>query len=141
LASQETAEPSSQRFVAETSPRTAGDIGATLYVTSPPHVVMQDYDLGGGLVETDAPKVKAQKGKGTTTITLDFDDSDDDVFDEEAKNDRASRLTESTIDVNAGEKVAYQLEKGDSTGKFFCARFFAFGFDYWLTNFWLVFFM
>jgi hypothetical protein len=31
-------------------------------------------------------------------------------------------------------------EKGDSTGKFFCARFFAFGFDYWLPNFWLVFF-
>jgi hypothetical protein len=77
-------------FVAETLPRTAGDIGATLYVTSPPQVVMQDYDLGGGLVETDALKVKAHKGKGTTTITLDFDDSDDDVFDEEAENARAS---------------------------------------------------
>ena len=66
---------------------------------------MQDTDLVGGPMETDAPKVRAHKGKGTTTITLDFYDSDDDVFDEEAKNARASRLTESTIDVNTGEKV------------------------------------
>ena len=34
-------------------------------------------------------------------------DFDDDIFDEEAKNAHASRLTESTIDVNTGEKVAY----------------------------------
>jgi len=69
-------------------------------------------------METDAPKAKVHKVKGTTTVTLDFDDSDDDVFDEEAKNVRASHLTESTIDVNTGEKVAYQLEKGVSLGKF-----------------------
>jgi hypothetical protein len=89
-------------------------------------------------METDASKVKAHKGKGTTTVTLDFDDSDEDVFDEEAKNARASRLTESTIDVNTSEKVAYQLEKGVSMGKFvlfFCACFFTFEFDYLLTNF------
>ena len=61
-------------------------------------------------MESDAPRVKAHKGKGTTTVTLDFDDSDD-VFYEEAENARASRLTESTIDVNTGEKVACQLEK------------------------------
>ena len=79
---------------------------------------MQDSDLGGGAVETDAPKAKALKGKGTTTVTLDFDDSDDDVFDKEAENARASCLTESTIDVNIGEKVACQLEKGVSIGKF-----------------------
>ena len=57
--------------------------------------------------------------KGTTIVTLDFDDYDDDVFDEEAEKSRASHLTESTIDVNTGEKVACQLEKGVSTGKFF----------------------
>jgi len=79
---------------------------------------MQDTDLGGGPVETDAPKVKAHKGKGTTTFTLDFDDSNDDIFDEKVKNACASRLSESTIDVNTGEKVAYQLEKGVSMGKF-----------------------
>ena len=45
--------------------------------------MVQDSDLGGGPVETDAPKVKAHKGKGTTTVTLDFDD---DVFDEEAEH-------------------------------------------------------
>jgi len=106
LASRETIGPSSQRFVAETPPGTAGDVGVTLHIASPPQVVMQDTDLGGGPVETDAPKVKAHKGKGTTTVTLDFDDSDD-IFDEETKNVRASRLTESTIDVNTGEKVAY----------------------------------
>jgi hypothetical protein len=118
VASQETAGPSSQRFGAKTPQETAGDAGATLHVASPPRVVMQDTDLGGGLVEIDAPKVKVHKGKGTTTIALDFDDSNDDVFDEEAENARASHLTESTIDVNIGEKVACQLEKGVSTGKF-----------------------
>ena len=71
----------------------------------------QDFDLGGGPMETDAPKVKAHKGKGTTTVTLDFDDSDDDIFDEEAEHARATRLTKSTIDVNIGEKVACQLER------------------------------
>ena len=54
--------------------------------------MVQDSDLGGGPVEIDAPKAKVHKGKGTTTVTLDFDDSDD-VFDEEAKNAHASRLT------------------------------------------------
>ncbi|XP_066314355.1 uncharacterized protein [Miscanthus floridulus] len=115
---QETAEPSSQRFVAETPLGTAGDVGATLHVASPPQIILQDTDLGGGPMKTDAPRVKAHKGKGTTTVTLDFDDSDD-IFDEETKNVRASRLTESIIDVNTGEKVAYQLEKGVSMEEIF----------------------
>jgi hypothetical protein len=118
LASQETTRPSSQRFVDETPSGIAGDVGI-LHASSPPQVVIEDTDLGGGPVETGAPKVKALKGKGTTTVTLDFDESDDDVFDEEAKIVRASRLSESTIDVNIGERVAYHLEKGVSTGKFF----------------------
>jgi len=117
-ASQETAEPSSQRFVAKTPPGATGDVGSTLHVALPPQIVLQDTDLGGGPMETDAPRVKAHKGKGTTTVTLDFDDSDDDIFDEEAKHAWASRLTAPTIDVNTGEKVACQLEKGVSTGKF-----------------------
>jgi hypothetical protein len=49
--------------------------------------VIEDTSLGGEPVETRVPKVKALKGKGTTTVTLDFDESDDDVFDEDAKND------------------------------------------------------
>jgi hypothetical protein len=122
LASQETTGPSSQRFVAETPSGIAGDVGI-LHATSLPQVVTEDTDLGGGPVETGAPKVKALKGKGTTTITFDFDESDDDVFDEEAKNPRASRLSESTIDVNIGERVAYHLEKGVSIGKFFSLLF------------------
>ena len=85
-----------------------------------PQVEMQDSALGGGPVETDIPKAKAYKGKGTATLTLDFDESDDDVFDEEAENAWASRLTESTFDVNTGEKVSCQLEKGVSTCNFAC---------------------
>jgi hypothetical protein len=92
--------------------------------------MIEDTGLGGGPVETGAPKVKALKGKGTTTVTLDFDESDDDVFDEEAKNARASRLSESTIDVNTGEKVVCHLEKGVSISNFFA---FIFDFEY-LTN-------
>ena len=80
---------------------------------------MQDSDLGGGPMETDIPKAKAHKGKDTTTLTLDFDESDDDVFDEEVENAHASHLTESTINVNTGEKVSCRLENGVSTGKFF----------------------
>ena len=94
MASQETTESSSQRFVTETPQGTAGNVGATLHVASPPQVVMQHSDLGVWAVETDASKAKAHKGKGATTVTLDFDDSDDDVFDEEAENARASRLTD-----------------------------------------------
>jgi len=81
---------------------------------------MQDTDLVGGPMETDAPKVRAHKGKGTTIVTFDFDDSDGDVFDKEAENARASHLIESKIDVNTGEKVVGQLEKVVSTGKFAC---------------------
>jgi hypothetical protein len=82
-------------------------------------------------METGAPDVKALKGKGTTTVTLDFDESNDDVFDEEAEKARASHLSKSTIDVDTGEKVACHLEKGASIGKFFFA--FIFDFEY-LTN-------
>ena len=106
MATQETIGPSSQRFVAETPQGTAGDVGATLHVASPPRVVIQDTNLRGGPMETDAPKVKAHKGKGTTAVILDFDDSNDDIFDEEAEHARASCLTESTFDVNTSEKVA-----------------------------------
>ena len=80
---------------------------------------MQDSDWGGGVVEIDAPKAQAHEVKGTTTVTLDFDNSDDDANDEDAEKSRASCLTESTIDVNSGEKVACQLEKGVSMSKFF----------------------
>jgi hypothetical protein len=98
--------------VAETPSEIAG-------VVSPPKVVAEgNIGLGGGPVETGAPKVRVLKGKGTTTVTLDFDESDDDVFDEEAENARASRLSESTIDVNTGEKVACHLEKGVTTGNY-----------------------
>ena len=42
---QKTTEPSSQRFVAETPPGTAGDVRATLHVASPPQIVLRDTDL------------------------------------------------------------------------------------------------
>jgi len=48
-ASQETVEPSCQRFVAESPQGTARDVGAALHVVLPPRVVMQDSDWGGGL--------------------------------------------------------------------------------------------
>jgi hypothetical protein len=90
LASQETAGPSSQRFTVETLRETAGDIGGGPHVTTPAKVEMQDSDLGGGAAEGvaqeesapegGAKKAKTHKAKGTTTITLDFDESDDDVL-------------------------------------------------------------
>jgi hypothetical protein len=110
LTSQETTGPSSQRFAAETPSRIVGAV-------SPPKVVAEgDIVLGGEPVETGAPKVRVLKAKGTTTVNFDFDEFDDDVFDEEAENARASRLSESIIDVNTGEKVACHLEKGVTTG-------------------------
>jgi hypothetical protein len=72
---------------------------------------------------------KTQKIKGTTTFVFDFDESDDEVHDEEAEHDRTSHLFESTINVNTGERVSYQLEKGVSTCDFFIvARIFCFVF-------------
>jgi hypothetical protein len=110
LTSQETVGPSSQRFAAETPSRIVGAV-------SPPKVVAEEnIVLGGGIVETGAPKVRVLKAKGTITVNFDFDESDDDVFDEEAEIARASCLSESIIDVNTGEKVACHLEKGVTTG-------------------------
>jgi hypothetical protein len=87
---------------------------------SPPKVVAEgDIVLGGEPVETGALKVRVLKAKGTTTINFDFDESDDDVFDEEAENARASHLFESIIDVNTGEKVTCHLKKGVTTGNCF----------------------
>jgi hypothetical protein len=110
LTLQETAGPSSQRFAAETPSRIVGAV-------SPPKVMAEGYIvLGGEPVETGAPKVRVFKAKGTTTVNFDFDESDDDVFDEEAENARASHLSKSIIDVNTGKKVACHLEKGVTTG-------------------------
>jgi hypothetical protein len=75
-----------------------------------------DIALGGEPVETRAPKVRVLKAKGTITVNFDFDKYDDDVFDEEAENAHFSRLSESIINVNTGEKVACHLEKGVTTG-------------------------
>jgi hypothetical protein len=71
-----------------------------------------------GASEDIVPGAKTQKIKGTTIFALNFDESDDEVHDEEAKHDRASRLSESTINVNTGERVSYQLEKSVSIGDF-----------------------
>jgi hypothetical protein len=57
------------------------------------------------------PGAKTQKIKGTTSFALNFDESDDEVHDEEAEHDRVSCLSESTINVNTGERVSYQLER------------------------------
>jgi hypothetical protein len=58
------------------------------------------------------------KIKGTTIVALDFDEFDDEVYDEEAEQDRVSCLSKSTINVITGERVSFQLEKGVSTGVF-----------------------
>ena len=87
---------------------------------------MDDIDFGGGAaaggkdnedVSKDGARI-AKDRQGTFTTTLDFDDSDDVVFDEEAEGAKVARLTEYTIDVNTGEKVACQLEKGVSIAEF-----------------------
>jgi hypothetical protein len=80
----------------------------------------QDATVGGekGASEVVVPSAKTQKIKGTTTIALDFDESDDEVHDEEAEHDRVSHLSESTINVITGERVSFQLENGISTGVF-----------------------
>jgi hypothetical protein len=71
-----------------------------------------------GASEDIVPGAKTQKIKGTATFVLDFDESNDEVHDEDAEHDRGSRLSESTINVNTGERVSYELEKGVSTGNF-----------------------
>lgn len=48
---------------------------------------------------------------------VDFGDDDDEVFDDEANDERLARFSGSTVDVSTGEKVACQLEKHVSTGK------------------------
>jgi hypothetical protein len=65
-----------------------------------------------------------KKIKGTTTLVLDFDESDNEVHDEEAEYDRVSHLFESTINVITGERVSFQLENGVSIGDFFTLRIF-----------------
>jgi hypothetical protein len=81
-------------------------------------VAEENIVLGGGPVEIGAPKVRVLKAKGTTIVTFDFDESDDDVFYEEAENARASCLSKSIIDVNTSEKVACHLKKGVTTGNY-----------------------
>jgi hypothetical protein len=142
LASQETAGPSSQRFSVETprdEPRNFGDEievvissgGANLGCEVLQNVlrVEQDATVGDekGASEVVVPCAKAQKIKDTTTLALDFDESDDEVYGEEAEYDRVSRLSESTINVITGERVSFQLEKSVSTGDgFFYFAYFCF---------------
>jgi hypothetical protein len=139
LASQDTAKPSSQRFSIETprdDPEKFGDEieavisseGANLGCEVSENVlrVEQDATVGSekGASEVVVSGAKTQKIKGTTTLALDFDEYDDQVHDEEAEYDRVSRLSEYTINVNTGERVSFQLEKGVSTGDFFTSRIF-----------------
>jgi hypothetical protein len=141
LASQETAGPSSQRFSVETPRDEAGNFGdeieavissggANLGCEVLENIlrVKQDATIVDekGASEVVVPVAKAQKIKGTTTLALDFDESDDEVHDEEAEHDHVYRLSESTINVITGERVSFQLEKGVSTGDFFSLRVFLF---------------
>jgi hypothetical protein len=82
------------------------------------NIVGVKQDAAVGASEVAMPGAKSQKIKGTTTFALDFDESDDKVHDEEAEHDRTSRLSESTINVNTGERVSYQLENRVSNGDF-----------------------
>jgi hypothetical protein len=71
--------------------------------------VEQDAIVGGekGASEVVVPGANAQKIKDTTTLVLNFDESDDEVYDEEAEYVRVSRLSESTINVITGERVSF----------------------------------
>ena len=99
MASQEITGPSSQRFGAQTPPITeSGDADCRLGASTPhtptlPIIDSQDMDVdtvgddahvggGGANISKDGAGVSRSR-KGTFTATLDFDDSDDDVFDEE----------------------------------------------------------
>jgi hypothetical protein len=139
LASQETAGPSSQRFSVETPRDDPGNFGDEIEVvisSGGANIgyevlenvlrVEQDATIGGekGASEVAVSSAKAQKIKGTTTLVLDFDESDDEVNDKEAEYDRVSRLSKSTINVITGERVSFQFEKGVSTGDFFTSRIF-----------------
>ena len=56
------------------------DIGARLRIASAPKVEMQDSDLGGGDAIPGGEVCGAKNRRGTLIATLNFDDSDDDVF-------------------------------------------------------------
>jgi hypothetical protein len=138
LTSQETAGPSSQRFSVETPRNSAEKFGDGIDVVTSSgggvnlggevtenisqvvleNVVGVEQDAAVGASEVAVPGAKSQKIKGTTTFALDFNEFNDEVYDEEAEHDRTSRLSESTINVNTGERISYQLEKGISTGDF-----------------------
>jgi hypothetical protein len=127
LASQETVGPSSQRFSVKTPWDGAGKFGNGIGVVTSSgggvnlgsevtenvtqvvleNVVRVKQDAAVGASGVAVPGAKSQKIKGTTTFALDFDESDDEVHDEEAEHDRASRLSESTINVNTSERVSY----------------------------------
>jgi hypothetical protein len=60
------------------------------------------------------------------------------IHDEEAEHDHVSRLSESTINMNTGERVSYHLENGVSIGDFtlllhvFCLVLSSFDFCFYL---------
>lgn len=103
MASQETTEPLS-RFGAQTPPVTEfGDVDARLGAPTLPVVEAQDMDVdiscdgarvgrGDFNISKDGARV-AKSHKGTFTATLDFDESEDDVFEEETRGSKAAHLT------------------------------------------------
>lgn len=127
-ASLETAGPSSQRFVSDTPimdvPVGEAEVACDAVNASAPEIERLNVDTSDG--SKNASKIvsdsnvcdasKVQPRKGTLIASIDFDDFDDDVFDEEAEEARSSRLTGSTVNVNTGEKVDCHLEEGVTTG-------------------------
>jgi hypothetical protein len=96
-----------------------GDVDVRLGAPTPPVVEAQDVesDMGGGDAQVVGAVARGTRTrKGTISATLNFDESDEDVFDEEAEDARAAHLIESTVNVNTGEKVACQLEGGLTIG-------------------------
>jgi hypothetical protein len=59
---------------------------------------------------------------GTRVLTLNFDDSDDEVFDDKANDECPAHLSGLTINVEIGEKISCNLGDRVSTGKcfYFC---------------------
>lgn len=73
--------------------------------------------MDGGDSQTIVAALRNISGhKVTVFANVDFDKSNEDVFDEEAEDARAGHLTNSTININTGEKVSCQLDDGMTMG-------------------------
>lgn len=101
--------------------------------TAIPGVIEDNSVLPGGakVFVFDGPEKQfASKSSlpvgGTKLVTLDFTESDDEVFDDEANDERLARLSSSTINVETRERDICQLGERVSTGELYILFLFLF---------------